>query len=335
MRLALLLVLATVLGAATTDLEWLGRGGVLLGIDNDAPAGSDDRYTAGTRLSLLTPDLRDFERSLPLGLGLGLGVVPGFATRGRQRYLSLQLAQYLFTPQRLDSAAPIVDDLPYAAVLSLGLSAVVQDERRLQAASLVLGLVGPSAGGEPVQRTVHRLTDSTPARGWHHQAGDQAVASLAYEHRERLWSASPDRGLGGDLIARGSLRLGNLVSATDIGLALRWGANLPQDFALPAPLFADDGVGVAHYGRRQDTTATYATLVLGASAWGWLAPVDLLDGPAGSRLERLPVSAYGFAGLTLHHRRLLLRGGIEAITVPWQDDRPVDWFGRMGLGYRL
>ncbi len=168
-------------------------------VDNDFfnPIGRTDRdYTNGLRFGWLSPALPD----LPDGIA-ALTNFPTFFGEGPvssvTRRLGISIGQNLYTPQNTDASAPIFNDRPYAGWLWAAFSLQETYKRvdpqhpgkempvRLDTVQLEVGIVGPAAGGEPVQNNFHTLIGDPKSNGWGNQLHNEPTLGLTFERRWR------------------------------------------------------------------------------------------------------------------------------------------------------
>ncbi len=130
--------------------------------------------------------------------------------------------QNFYTPEDITIAALIPDDRPYAAWLYGAYLVQITNERRSwqHAFELQVGVVGPEAGGEWSQKSVHELTDSTMPEGWDNQIEFEPGLSLIYLWRKRYGGSTFDfvPHLGGSV--------GNIMLMADGGFTVRLGKNI-------------------------------------------------------------------------------------------------------------
>ena len=145
----------------------------------------------------------------------------------------LAFGQNLFTPEDLSRTDLIVDDRPYAAWLHLDLGLVAQDDTRLRSVVVSVGMVGPAAGGEPVQKWVHRVIESPDPKGWANQIGNELAVMAVAEHKWRHVHRLGGTGLQFDLSPHGDVALGNVYTYAGVGGTIRLGQGLERDFGPP------------------------------------------------------------------------------------------------------
>lgn len=195
--------------------------------ENDRWAGSDRHYTNGFRLAYLSP-----ETDIPYWLERGADQLPFFANEGRRRY-HFAVGQSMFTPEDISQRGLIRDDRPYAGWLYGNIGLISDTGYRLDNLELSLGVVGPSALAEPVQESVHELTNSPDPSGWDNQLKDEPAIMLTYERKWRsLYEFSPF-GLGADITPHLGGSVGNVFTQAATGATLRVGFDLPSDYGPP------------------------------------------------------------------------------------------------------
>lgn len=219
-----------------------------LKIENDIIAtGSDGHYTNGFELMRsFVPDddhwARRFAETLP---GWAAGDVDNVAYR---------LGHQIYTPNDIERTGLIEDDRPYAGLLFAGLSiysdAQHEGWRSTSGLHLDVGIVGPAAGAEKVQRRVHDVTDSDEPKGWDHQLRNEPFVNLAYQHR--WWLQQRFAGLEAEYGPSAGFSLGNLYTYGSAGFGVRIGQGLARSFSIPAvapaqsgSVFFDQGGGFA------------------------------------------------------------------------------------------
>lgn len=176
-------------------------------IDNDflSPVtSSDQQYTGGFALTLAGRRAREYPWSLDPVLGR-IDRATGWASlyRGARHEVahSWELGMTAFTPDDVDSRAPIPDDHPYAGLVFVGNTRDVRlHERRVNyLSSFSLGLLGTGIP-ERVQDGFHELADDDKARGWENQISDGGEPTFALRARERELRGGGRRPVWGSLV---------------------------------------------------------------------------------------------------------------------------------------
>lgn len=203
------------------------RGVLSVQFDNDYFLDTDQNYTSGFRVSYVTPlapshPLRPLARALPL-------------VEGELR-ASYSLAQKIFTPRDISQTQLITTDQPYAGYLYAGIGFESEKRREdgrriLDSIELQLGVVGPHAYGEEVQKAAHSLFGSDEPMGWDNQLNDELAIQLYFD---RVWGGWYGTWIGEkegnyriDLSPYVGAALGNVYTHAAAGATLRFGQNLP------------------------------------------------------------------------------------------------------------
>lgn len=208
-------------------------------LENDLFGGTDQNYTNGLRLSLISPNLASYrdDPALPPILNRvnnRLDRLFGF-NKGLTRNVVVSFGQSIYTPADKQSQALIVDDRPYAGYLYFGLGYHSRSTDTLHSAELNIGMVGPSAAGEWAQNTVHDIRNIEKFNGWDNQLHDEPVLQLGYEFkRKRLQASLFDAGLSQDLITHIGAAFGSVAIYVNSGAEYRVGWHLPEDFGTSA-----------------------------------------------------------------------------------------------------
>ncbi|HEX7079740.1 MAG TPA: lipid A deacylase LpxR family protein [Gammaproteobacteria bacterium] len=159
--------------------------GFRVSIDNDllSYGQSDADYTAGFAVTLAGRRAASSPFSLDTAVGWLDPLVP--ATRRSHppyRLHSLQVGLMAFTPDNLNTAAPIFDDRPYASLLfvSNGRTFVSDPMEPVYDTSFTVGLLGLDVA-KLLQKGLHEALqlDEVPA-GWDHQISDGGEPTLRF-----------------------------------------------------------------------------------------------------------------------------------------------------------
>ncbi len=202
-----------------------------LQLENDVWGSGDDRfYTHGTEFAYTRTG------APPGWLDTIAGWIPLFE-RSDEVATGYTLGQKIFTPEDTESRALVADDRPYAGWLfaSAGVgSRIARSERAevINGVEVTLGMVGPSAHSDDIQRAYHELIGVAVPRGWDHQLHDEPGFVVSYL---RKWRYFPD--LEGPRQLEVSPHLGaavgNIYTYASAGLMVRWGSNLRTDIGPP------------------------------------------------------------------------------------------------------
>lgn len=200
-------------------------------LENDLFASTDRFYTSGFQFSWRAPSSPP-----PKWLSsIGDRISPLLSGESAWRW-GLAFGQNIFTPEDTQRADPDPDDRPYAGWLYGALTVSSTSAQSYGSLELQLGVVGPSALGEPTQNTVHDIIGVAQAQGWDFQLKDEPGVNLIFS---RLWrfnlpvDASEPRGLAVGIVPSVVGSLGNVQTYAGAGMTLRAGSNLYADFGPP------------------------------------------------------------------------------------------------------
>ncbi|MGB1213608.1 MAG: lipid A deacylase LpxR family protein, partial [Pikeienuella sp.] len=214
-------------------------GTVSFTLENDIFGGTDRNYTNGARFDYVTPknDLPSWARFARDQL---LPIVPA-----ENWYASYAIGQNMYTPADIEVDIPAANDRPYAGFLygSIGLAA--DSGQELDSIALEIGVIGAGSLAEETQKFVHRLIGSPQPRGWDTQIGDFPGVRLLYEKKYRYGSSFE---LGflpfqADVAPHFNVSLGNVDTSAGVGLTVRIGDDLVNDYGPPRVRPAVSGPG--------------------------------------------------------------------------------------------
>ncbi len=223
------------------------HGSVGLIVENDAFGdGSDDNYSSGVQLNLRS-DFADAPTPVRW-LGRRLADLNGM----RPQSYGLALGHLLYTPNDTQSVIPPADERPYAGFLYLQSGFVAERGNEIRSVEITLGIVGPSAGGEWLQREFHSLIDETDPQGWDRQLRDEVAFAIDVDRRWRDVLGADLGFIQVDLSPNIGLGLGTLRTEARAGLTARFGRGLDNDFGPPRirPALAGAGLVRAEPGLR-------------------------------------------------------------------------------------
>jgi hypothetical protein len=269
------LAICSVPAAAATAVPAPPAGSELqLFVENDMLARTDRYYTNGIKFGVGLP----FDLLQMPAAQLLRSIDP---YEGDDIHVGLFVGQNLYTPRDISIAAAQPNDRPWAAWLYLGGVAQRARGNRLNTVEFDLGVVGPAALGEPVQKGWHRLIDVRQPKGWDNQGPSEASFMISFLHKRRYGNDNVD------LIAHGGGSVGTVMTLARGGLMARLGQRMTG--------FGPDTIepgGAMLHGTRASGTASRR-----GSEWQVFAGIDhrlvarniFLDGPVfhdGPSVER-------------------------------------------------
>lgn len=242
---------------------------ISLQLENDLFFGfTDQEYTNGFRLNYIYAP-----NKVPGAVEDALSWIPFFPKDGEKRF-SLAFGQNIYTPSDIEVAQLLSDDRAYAGYMYLGFGVASQSDSHLDVLELDIGIVGPAALGEPVQRFVHEyISDSPEPLGWDNQLKNEPTFVI---HYQRLWHPEIARDVLGakwDFSPHVGVSVGTVFNQASVGGTLRLGTDLNRDAGAP-PRIQPNLPGNDRY-RVSDQDAFY--VFMGAEARG-VASNIFLDG---------------------------------------------------------
>lgn len=222
--------------------------GATVRLENDLFTGTDQNYTNGVGLTLVSQDIpgRLQTDCLPAPMRLHAQLVqllnPGFwADAGdpaATQNVTVKFGQSMYTPEDGTRTDLITDDRPYAGLLYMGLAwnrrkhEPESNQEMLDTREITLGVIGPWSLAEQSQNVVHDLRGIDRFRGWDHQLHNEPAFQLAMDRKYKAYRGAGAiiPGFSTDTIRSVGLRLGNIETSATAGIEGRIGWNLPNDF---------------------------------------------------------------------------------------------------------
>ncbi len=203
------------------------KASISLVYENDIFQGTDQNYTNGIRLAVLSS-----ETNTPRWSRWIADHILPLSKEGRKR-IGWAIGQNMYTPRDLSTRAPIPDDRPYAGWLYGSVGMVSDTGERLDNVMLTLGMVGPSSYADQTQKFIHRVVDSPRPEGWDNQLHDELGIILTMERKWRSMYEFSPYGLGVDVTPHIGTNLGNINTDASVGATVRFGYDLPADYGPP------------------------------------------------------------------------------------------------------
>jgi hypothetical protein len=215
MRIATILFLAGLAAAARAELPVEPPPGseLQLFVENDMLARTDRYYTNGIKFGV--------------GVPFGLLQLPA-ADLLRQlapdasdgAHLGVFVGHNMYSPRRIDIAAAQADDRPWAAWLYVGGVAQRARGNRLDTVEIDLGMVGPAALGETIQKNWHHLIGVKQPQGWDNQLPNEPGFLVSYLQKRRVGDGNVD------FVPHGGVTVGTVMTLARAGGMLRLGRNI-------------------------------------------------------------------------------------------------------------
>ena len=190
--------------------------------ENDMFAQTDSQYSSGVKFNLIyhvnNPDNMIYDILLS-------------NDSKEDIYTSFSLANQLYTPINLATTEPIYDDRSYAAWTYLEMGIHKSSKDSLNTILIKVGMIGPSAKGEEIQKKIHEWVGSKPPLGWDNQLHDELGINFSYMYKWR-YEAESENAFGVSFIPSVEADLGNISTQASVGFFSRIGYNIPKDFGI-------------------------------------------------------------------------------------------------------
>ena len=189
------------------------------------------------------------------------------------------IGQNMITPGNLNADAHEDGELPYAGTLTYSLSWQSFNRRTARNLQVSIGMLGEPSLASQFQKFVHSdLGLGDDPKGWDNQRDAEPIFNIGYQYAWRLAHLGDyNNGLAGQLTLAPSASLGNLFTAAELILALRFGWNILEGFnTYPAP--PGRGIFQASYLPKPSSASPHGVeVILGARGTG-LAYSVIYDG---------------------------------------------------------
>ncbi|WP_299453611.1 lipid A deacylase LpxR family protein [uncultured Microscilla sp.] len=178
---------------------------------NDLFTQTDQYYTQGIRLSYGSTTLN---RAWLNRLMLKLPKPSSFAQSG------IQLKHEVFTPTDLGKGQVLPNDRPYAGVLHITWWHTQQDTLKQQSltSAMHLGIIGPAAFAEGMQKTIHEVVNSEQPQGWDNQVAADLIVGYSLKYEKALLGNINHTHISG--LAK--VQLSTLISSASVGARAHW-----------------------------------------------------------------------------------------------------------------
>lgn len=191
---------------------------ITLNSENDlySPGGRDENYTNGARITYFHlgekphPVFNNIDRILPT------------FTINPTTSIYYTLGHNLFTPKDITRTTQDPDDRPWAAFLYTSAGLVTITDNHIDEIEATVGIVGPAALGEQVQKFVHEhISDSPTPRGWDHQLKNEPGLMLSWERRWPELYGHEALGLSAGFTPHLGATVGNIYTYGSAGVNFR------------------------------------------------------------------------------------------------------------------
>jgi lipid A 3-O-deacylase len=220
---------------ATAEKKITGREAYAFYVENDSRniggPGSDNAYSNGLKFSYIYVEGEIPKWSKPLINNFRL--LKENPKNARINF-GFSIGHQIHTPKNTQEKNLIESDRPYAAWLYLGFAASLKELDREQFFEIDLGTIGPSALGKEIQNGFHSFIGTSKSQGWKNGLKDEPTLQLFYQNRSKLYLSKRI-----DFVPYYGAGFGNVLIGGHLGVTVRYGENLPDDFGSSRPSASD------------------------------------------------------------------------------------------------
>lgn len=209
------------------------------------PNGRSDRhYTDGLKLVYTHQPKWDWLKEFATWNNFGEGEADADSTGSPQVATAVGyfFGQNMYTPDHADDPSKRTGpDRVFAAWMNGGIFAQRATNDAMEHFELNVGVIGPSALGGEVQTLVHKLVHQEEPNGWDEQLGNEFAIDFTWLKRQRADGLPFKNTADFDSHLEYGFTAGSVHRHANLGVILRWGDNLPNDFGpgrLEAPACA-------------------------------------------------------------------------------------------------
>lgn len=203
-------------------------------LENDYFVNDDSQYTNGLKFAWSSPVHTGYPKDTwphrwfyPV---IRLLPFDNFFDSETEKNITLSFGQNIYTPEDIEEEDLIEDDRPYAGITYLSMGFHSRIKSQMKTLEFYVGLVGPNSYAEECQRAIHKMVKDIDPMGWDNQLNNEPVLGIVYEHKMKIMQLGDGNGFGFDGILNNGLCLGNANTDYNLGLNLRVGYNIPNDF---------------------------------------------------------------------------------------------------------
>lgn len=187
--------------------SWVYADTASLVLENDAMVGQDHHYTNGMYFAWMSERDTTFPDLLPF---IDL----------EHKNVAFSISHAIFTPENKDVRTRDLNDSPYAGYVALNMLAYKSSVNFFHEVGINVGMVGPSAQADTLQKSFHSLIGHDKPNGWDNQLDDEFTYGVSYNIGYKTDPISI-QDLSLDLTTHIKADLGNFYTGTLVGTSLR------------------------------------------------------------------------------------------------------------------
>lgn len=247
---------------------------------------------------------------------------------GRPFSPGISVKQDILTPSNTSESERITDDMPYAGHIASTFSLYGRQDRMIEQYRFMLGLVGPAAAGEEMQKGFHRLIGNDEPRGWDNQLENEMVFCLGYTRGYNTWQEDYLTGLQANWTNTAAIDLGNFANSATVGTIFQIGSSLVENTIMLDSL--STGNTAVQLRTDSENPRLGWTLVFGAyiSALGY---IYYLDRNPEYDLNHDFLVGHGIMGLNITFNRFIVSFSIHSSQLTLNETLITERWGAISL----
>ncbi|WP_241691009.1 lipid A deacylase LpxR family protein [Sulfurimonas sp. CVO] len=206
---------------------------VSLVLENDAIVGQDHHYTNGIYLTCMSENNTTFPDLLSF---IDL----------EQKNVAFSISHAIFTPENKEINTRDLNDLPYAGYVDLNFLAYKSSANFFHEAGINIGMVGPFAQADTLQKGFHSLFGFNEPNGWDNQLDDEFIYGISYNVGYKT-DPFAIQDLSLDLTTNIKADLGNFYTGTLVGTSLRLSSIAMRSFTTAGNFIGANETSVLNY----------------------------------------------------------------------------------------
>lgn len=191
---------------------------VTMVIENDlfGTKGTDANYTSGVRFTFL-----DVNANMPHISEKIDDFIPTFEVNDTTSVF-YSVGHNLYTPRDIERSTLDKNDRPWASHIYGSMGLVSITDNHMDEVEVSLGVIGPAALGEPIQKFVHEYISGSPEpQGWDNQLKNEPTLGVAWVRRYPIATQIEMAGLSVGGAPHYGLTLGNARTFANAGFNIR------------------------------------------------------------------------------------------------------------------
>lgn len=215
------------------------KGTLRFEIDNDSIWNKDSNFSNGWSIQYHSVRYEKWEDTKMPWFIKWVG--ENFPTLGDEKNIVRNgqgIGQNMITPGDLTVEVPQDKDLPYAGTLTYTFNWQSFNRNRASNLQISMGVLGEESMADDFQETSHNeIFHAVDPKGWETQRKTEPIFNVGYERSWRVgYLGNYTNDWAMQLSVTPSASVGNLLTAFEMGIALRFGWNILEGFnAYPAP----------------------------------------------------------------------------------------------------